>query len=63
MIRIELTAQQAVELREILRSVLGDLRMEIASTDQKDFRDGLKEREAFIKDLLMRLGDDPPTLT
>jgi hypothetical protein len=42
-------------LREILGGYLSDLRMEIADTDSKDFRDDLKERESFLKELLVRL--------
>jgi hypothetical protein len=42
-------------LREILQSFLGDLRMEVAGTDQMDYREQLKLREVFLKDLLLRL--------
>lgn len=42
-------------LGEILESYLGDLRAEIANTDSADFREQLKLREAFIKDVLGRL--------
>ena len=53
---IELTQVEANLLREILGSDLSDLRMEIASTDLKSFRDNLKEREAIITQLIERLG-------
>ena len=53
--RLELTEAQASELREILQSYLGDLRMEVAQTDSMDYRERLKEREVLIKDLLQRL--------
>lgn len=55
MINVELTTSEADHLRDILENYLGDLRMEIAATDSKDFRDDLKETEVFIKDLLARL--------
>lgn len=55
MIHIELTHQEADTLRQILESDLSDLRMEIAGTEQMDFREFLKGREALLKDLLVRL--------
>jgi len=54
-VRIELSAEEVEMLREILQSYLGDLRMEIADTDQMDFRELLKLREVFLKALLVRL--------
>lgn len=56
--RLELTSAQAGELREILASYLGDLRMEVSQTDSMDYRERLKERERFIKELLERLARD-----
>ena len=56
MVRLELDRQQAEMLREMLESYLGDLRMEISQTDQMDFREDLKKREALLKDLIARLG-------
>jgi hypothetical protein len=44
-------------LEDILLSYLSDLRMEIADTDQKDFRQSLKDKENFIKGFLQRLGE------
>lgn len=55
MVRLELTPEDAKALSEILSSYLSDLRMEIADTDQMDFREGLKKEETFIKELLGRL--------
>ena len=52
---IQLNVKEQRMLREILGAYLSDLRMEIADTDRKDFRDELKEREVFLKDLLARL--------
>lgn len=54
-------------LLRILRQYLSDLRMEIADTDQYEFRQALKEDEDVIKGLIDRLeaGDQraalPPT--
>ncbi len=56
MITVELTSKEAEMLRFVLASYLSDLRMEIADTDSMDFREGLKEREAFLKKILRQLG-------
>ncbi len=55
MTRIEFTTEEAQTLSEILESYLSDLRMEIAATENRDWRGIMKERESFIKDLLGRL--------
>ena len=55
MFHIELSREEAQTLYQILRSDLSDLRMEIAGTEQKDFREFLKRREVFLKELLRRL--------
>ena len=52
---LELDRVEAGMLEEILASFLSDLRMEISNTDLQDFRDGLKRKEIFLKDLLERL--------
>jgi hypothetical protein len=52
---IQLTEAEANLLKEILDTNLSDLRMEIAGTDLKRFRDKLKEKEAVIKQLIERL--------
>ena len=52
---LELTSEEAVLLKEILVHDLGDLRMEIADTDLKSFRDKLKDKEEVIKGLIERL--------
>jgi hypothetical protein len=53
--RIELTDQEVELLREVLGEYVSDLRMEVADTDSMDFREGLKERERILKDILERL--------
>lgn len=55
MVQIEITSEEAQMLLEILETYLSDLRMEIADTDQMDFREGLKKRELFLKELIHRL--------
>jgi len=44
MIKLELSDADATVLKEALGKTLKDLSYEIADTDSKDFRDGLKER-------------------
>ena len=56
MIQLDLTAEEVSILAEILESAHSDLRMEIADTDSKDFRDMLKGRKAVIAKVLAELG-------
>jgi hypothetical protein len=55
MTRIELTPEKAGMLREILESYLSDLRMEISATDLHDFREKLKNKAQFLRELLDQL--------
>ncbi len=49
MVRIELQPTEAEVLKMVLESYLSDLRMEIADTDSKDFRDKLKARKMILR--------------
>jgi hypothetical protein len=53
---LDLTPDEAELLKEILTIDLGELRMEIADTDLKSFRQYLKQKEEVIKRLIERLG-------
>jgi hypothetical protein len=53
---LELTADEALLLKEILQSHLSDLRMEIAGTDLQSFREKLRNNEELIKRMIDRLG-------
>ena len=55
MIQIELTRENVEMLREILASHLSELRMEIACTDRRDFRDYLRKRGAFLEGFIQDL--------
>jgi hypothetical protein len=55
MAQLTLNNDETEMLKEVLVSYLSDLRMEIADTDLKKFREGLKAKEVFIKDLINRL--------
>lgn len=59
MMQLVLTDTEASTLGNILRSYLSDLRMEIADTEQIDFRQRLKEEEVFIKKILETLAPPP----
>ena len=56
--QISLTAAERSALEEALKEYLSDLRMEIADTDAKDFRDRLKEQEAILARVLAQLRQD-----
>ncbi len=53
MVRVELTAEEAEKVSQILENYLSDLRMEIVDTDSQAFRDDLKK----TKELVMRVID------
>ena len=57
--KLELT-DEALLLKEILQSYLGDLRMEIADTDLQSFRNKLRSNEELIKRIIDRLGKMDP---
>jgi len=56
--RIELTDQQAADLGDLLRGALGDLSVEIAATDNAEYRKGLRERQASLQSVLVLLGTE-----
>lgn len=56
MTRLELNPTEKEMLREVLESFLSDLRLEVADTEKKAFREGLKKKEVFLKDMIGRLG-------
>jgi len=55
MIQMELSDQKAELLREVLVSSLSSLRVEIAYSQRKEFRDFLKKRGDELEDLLQHL--------
>lgn len=52
MIQLNLTDDEASILKQALATYLSDLRMEIADTDQQEFRDRLKQEEVVVKTIL-----------
>jgi hypothetical protein len=55
MSKLNLTPKEEQLLLEVLERYYPDLQRETADTDSKEFRDALKEREAFMVDLINRL--------
>jgi hypothetical protein len=56
MTKLELSADEAKVLTDVLSNYVSDLRMEIADTDSKDYREKLKKKEELLKNLVTRLG-------
>ncbi len=50
-----LTDPEKVVLRETLEKAIHDMLMEIANTDNRKMREGLKAREEILKRLLAKL--------
>lgn len=55
MAQITLNDDEARMLDEILTNYLSDLRMEVAGTENMNFREKLKQKEVFLKRLLENL--------
>ena len=52
---LRLTESETTLLKETLQADLSDLLMEIARTDNRAMREGLKSREALLRGILDRL--------
>ena len=52
---LALTGPEKQVLRETLEKAIHDMLMEIARTDNRKMREGLKEREEILKGILDRL--------
>ncbi|NPU84210.1 MAG: hypothetical protein HPY65_06950 [Syntrophaceae bacterium] len=55
MTNVELTPEEAKLLLEVLERYYPSLRIEVVNTDDREFRRALKAREAFMKDMIVRL--------
>jgi hypothetical protein len=53
---VELSETEVELVAKILTNYLSDLRMEIADTDNPDFRRGLRAEEESLRSILARLG-------
>jgi hypothetical protein len=52
---ITLTDVEKLVLRETVQKAINEMLMEIANTDNRKMRDGLKEREEILKKILAML--------
>ncbi len=52
---ITLTDAEKLVLRETVEKAINEMLMEIANTDSRKMRDGLKEREEILKTILAML--------
>jgi hypothetical protein len=57
--QIELTAEEATLLREVVGTALSDLRMELAGTDSAGYREMLHRRREVMQRILTALGPEP----
>lgn len=55
MVKLQLRTKEKEILVEILNGALSDLRFEIADTEKKEFRDGLKTKEEVLNKVLKGL--------
>ena len=52
---ITLTVTEKLVLRETMEKAINDMLMEIANTDNRKMREGLKEREEILMRILAKL--------
>ncbi|MEK6634763.1 MAG: hypothetical protein AABY38_00265 [Planctomycetota bacterium] len=55
MIHLDITKEEKNILIEVLEEYISDLRMEVADTDNMDFREKLKNQEKVLKEILVTL--------
>jgi len=55
MITFEMTKDEANMVQNVIERYLYHLQVEIMHTDKRDFRDALKQREKFLKDIIDRM--------
>jgi len=55
MSKLNLTPEEELKLLEILERYHPSLQIEIINTDDREFRRSLKEREAFMREIIERL--------
>jgi hypothetical protein len=59
MVQLKITEEERELLMELLENDISDLRMEIADTDRREYREMLKNREALMKKIQQRLEQAP----
>lgn len=58
MVEVDVTKSEIELLHEVLVGHLAELRMEIACTDRREFRESLSKRKDFIEEFVQRLEKD-----
>ena len=61
--QIDLTADEATVVTEVLDSALGELREQIYKAEVAEYKDALRHRETVLKGLLSRLSAGSSTGT
>jgi len=59
MVQLKITEEEREPLMEILENDISDLRMEIADTDRREYREMLKNREVLMKKIQQKLEQAP----
>ena len=52
---LTLTGEESVVLRETVEKAINEMLMEIANTDNRKMREGLRDREGLLKGILDKL--------
>jgi hypothetical protein len=55
MVNLEMTKDEAGIVESVIERYLYHLQVEIIHTDNRSFRDALKQREQFLKEIIDRL--------
>lgn len=55
MIKLALTREESIVLREIVEAEMDDLRVQIVSTDRLDFKGALKDRKMVLSQICEKL--------
>jgi hypothetical protein len=58
--QLDLSAEEAAVLSEVLDSALGDLREEIYKAEVAEYKATLKQRERILRSLIARLATGSP---
>jgi len=55
MISLEMNKDEASTVQNVMERYLSHLQVEIIHTDKREFREALKQREKFMKEIIDRL--------
>jgi hypothetical protein len=59
--QLQLTDEEAVELRDLVEACLGNLYVEISHTDNREYRQKLRDRRERLRRVLAELKAPTPT--